>query len=214
MPSPRTESTLQAAAALQGNLNTLKARKNLLGDDIKQMRGRMTQIAERKTVRVKAVGVLDRLIQTVAAQGVSRIETMVTKGLQLVFGPDLSFQIEKKTMAKGTQYNLQVAQGDVVGDPMSMFGGGVVNVTAFLLRIIMLKRFKLAKFLALDESFNNVSDAHIGKVSEMLRHLCDDQGFKMLFVTHQPLFADSATKTYRVSKGPKIQMIDSDMVMG
>lgn len=200
MPThPRAEALLQSSTRLQNSITGLKTRKKILGDDIKTMRGRMTQIAERKTVRVKAVGVLDRLIQAVAAQGVSRIETMVTRGLHLVFGPDLSFQVEKKVGARGTQYNLQVVHGEVAGNPMTMMGGGVVNVVAFLLRIIMLKRFKLAKFLALDESFNNVSAEYLPKVSEMLRSLADDQGFKILAVTHQEILTDSATKAYLAS---------------
>jgi ABC-type Mn2+/Zn2+ transport system ATPase subunit len=200
---PRVDALLASSTKLHHSISGLHTRKKILGEDIKTMRGRMTQIAERKTVRVKAIGVLDRLIQAVAAQGVSRIETMVTKGLKLVFGPDLSFRVEKKVGARGTQYNLQVAHGEVAGNPMTMMGGGVVNVTAFLLRIIMLKRFKLAKFLALDESFNNVSESHIKKVSQLLQHLCTEQGFKMLFVTHQPLFADSANKVYMASPGSK-----------
>lgn len=73
----------------------------------------------------------------------------------------LGLVVEKKEGARGYSYRLLIKHGDTVGNPMDSFGGGVQNVTAFLLRVILIKRFKLAKLLVVDESFNNVSVDYI-----------------------------------------------------
>ena len=206
--------TSERVSQYRHSVSTLDTRVSLLREDVKRMKGRMAQIETEKTLNVKALGVLDRLIQTVSAQGIGRIEKVVSRGLKLVFGPDLSLEVDKKIGAKGTSYRLNVRHKDVVGNPMEMFGGGVVNVTAFLLRILMVKRFKLAKFLALDESFNNVSSEYLPKVSEMLQVLSQDHGYRILAVTHQPILAGSASRTYMVSVDhdlPRMELLDMDL---
>lgn len=90
---------------------------------------------------------------------------------------------------------------------MDSFGGGPVNVIAFLLRVIMVKRFKLAKFLALDESFNNVSSDYLPLVSEMLQKLCREHGFTILAVTHQPVLAGAADRVYRITDEEKPRIV-------
>jgi hypothetical protein len=81
---------------------------------------------------------------------------------------------------------------------MTSFGGGVQNVVAFLLRVILVKRFKLAKFLVLDEQFSNVSPEYQPKVSQMLRELAD-LGFTIFAVSHQPMITEAADTVYRLT---------------
>jgi ABC-type lipoprotein export system ATPase subunit len=85
---------------------------------------------------------------------------------------------------------------------MAAFGGGVQNLCAFLLRVIMIKRFKLAKVIVLDESFNNVNGArNQRRLSEMLRTLADDFGFTILAITGQKRLAAAADNIYEVDTG-------------
>jgi DNA repair ATPase RecN len=169
---------------------------------IVRLQAKITQLEEEKTQLVKAVGLIDRCIQLISANGVGKIESIVTGGLRLVFNdPHMGLIVEKKEGARGITYQLQVRKGTVTGDPMKFFGGGVVNVVAFLLRVIMIKRFKLAKFLVVDENFNNVSPDYQPRVSEMLHKLCADHGYTILAVTHQPILASAADAVYEVSVG-------------
>jgi DNA repair ATPase RecN len=184
------------------DVGVLEGRARQLSSDIDKNRKKVADLEKKKILYVKTSGVLDRLIQVVAANGIGRIEKTVTKGLRAVFGAKISFVVEKKEGARGTSYRLEVKYGDVQDDPLDTFGGGVVNVTAFLLRVIMVKRFNLAKFLALDEAFNNVSAKYQPKVSQMLQVLVKDYNYKILAVTHQPLLAGAATRVYLV-EGPE-----------
>ena len=169
---------------------------------LKRNQDKITEIETQKALNVKALAVIDKAIQVISANGIGKVESLVSDGLKLVFDQDLKLVIERKEGARGDSYRLMVQEGDVIGPPIDTMGGGVVNVISFLLRVIMIQRFKLSKFLALDESFNNVGDAHIVKVSEMLRTLCQEHGFSILVVTHQPLLGVAADRVYEV-KGPR-----------
>jgi hypothetical protein len=173
-------------------------------------------LLETKVNLVKAQGTIDKMTQIVSSKGIGKIESIVTGGIRLVFGKKTSLVIEKKDGAKGTTYKIQIKKGDLVGDPFDSFGGGVVNLASFLLRVIMIKRFKMAKFLAVDESFNNVSKEYLPKVSELIQTLTNDHGFKILAVTHQPELASAADRVYQVAEGPTgptIKEIDPQSIM-
>jgi hypothetical protein len=179
-----------------------------------RLKGKISQLEEDKKQLVKAVGVIDKVITIISANGIGKIESIVSGGLQLVW-PQLSFVVEKKEGVRGNSYRLLLQKGRIVGPPMSTFGGGPVNVAAFLLRVIMVKRFKLAKFLAVDEGFNNVNgDANQIQVSTMLSKLCHDHGFTILAITGQPLFAAAADIVYEGIPGdgetlPALRRLDA-----
>ncbi len=189
---------MTSRAELLQDLHGITVRHGAAQGYLKTHRARMAVIEAEKIRYTKAGAILDTVIQKVAANGVDRVQRVVTQGLQLVFGPEVSLVLERVEGARGTQYRLKIKDGEVVGTPMDSFGGGVVNVTSFLLRVLMLHRFRMAKLLVLDESFNNISLSHQAKVSEMLRSLCDDHGYSILAVTHQPELAVHATRTYSV----------------
>lgn len=165
---------------------------------IARLTARIKQLEEEKAELVKAVGTIDRCVQIVSSNGIGKIEGIVSDGLKRVFGNDeLGLFIEKKETARGNSYRLLVRKGDTVGNPMDSFGGGVQNVVAFLLRIILIKRFKLAQFIALDEQFSNVSSEYQPKVSEMLKVL-SKMGFTIFAISHQPTITAAADNIYEV----------------
>lgn len=165
---------------------------------IARLTARIKQLEEEKAELVKAVGTIDRCVQIISSNGIGKIEGIVSDGLKRVFGnDDLGLFIEKKETARGNSYRLLVRKGDTVGNPMDSFGGGVQNVVAFLLRIILIKRFKLAQFIALDEQFSNVSAEYQPKVSEMLKVL-SKMGFTIFAISHQPTITAAADHIYEV----------------
>jgi DNA repair exonuclease SbcCD ATPase subunit len=166
---------------------------------ISRLQSRIKQLEDEKGALVKAVGVLDRVVQIVSANGIGKIEGIVSDGLRRVFGNDqLGLYIEKKETARGNSYRLLIRKGDIIGNPMDSFGGGVQNVAAFLLRVILIKRFKLAPFLALDEQFSNVSPEFQPRVAKLLKTLAG-MGFTILAVSHQPTITRGADYVYTVT---------------
>jgi len=165
---------------------------------ITRLTSRIKQLEEEKAHLVKAVGTIDRCVQIVSANGIGKIEGIVSDGLHRVFDNDqLGLFIEKKETARGNTYRLLIRKGETVGNPMDSFGGGVQNVVAFLLRVILIKRFKLAPFIALDEQFSNVSSEYQPKISEMLKVL-SKMGFTIFAISHQPTITSAADTIYEV----------------
>ncbi len=163
---------------------------------------KMAEAEKQKIQLVQAVGLIDRCIQIISAHGISKIESIVSGGLQMVLDDrTVSFVLNKKETARGFSYEPLMRQGDFVGKPADCFGGGAVNIIAFLLRIIFIKRFKLAKCIILDEAFNNVSieGGHLARVSALLKTLCHEHKFDILAVTHQPVLAQAADHVYRIT---------------
>ena len=177
---------------------------------IKRNKDKLKEIEELKISHVKAIGVIDKAIQIISANGIGKIESVVSDGLKLVFDDDLQLVIERKEGARGDSYKILVKKGDIIGPPIDTFGGGVVNVISFLLRVIMIQRFKLSKFMALDESFNNLSEEYIPRLSQMLKTLCDDYNYTILSVTHQPVLASAADKVFTVEEGPTLRELRTE----
>jgi DNA repair exonuclease SbcCD ATPase subunit len=181
--------------------NTIETQKHT----IKHNKTVLKECEQQKLDLIKAVGLIDRAIQIISANGVGKIESVVSDGLKLVFGQDIRLVIDRKEGTRGDSYQLIAQKGEVRGAPLDTIGGGPVNVMSFLLRVLMIQRFKLKKFLALDESFVNVSAEFLPKVSEMIRTLCDQYGFGILSVTHQPMLAAAADRVFLVEKGPLLR---------
>ena len=196
--SSRLLSFRSGAGRLRQQLEYESANAERLRDKVRRIEGEKADLQ-------KALALIDRCIELVSATGIGKIESIVTGGLQQVFKDDkepISFLVEKRETARGYSYRLLCRQGVTVGSPMAAFGGGVQNLCAFLLRVIMIKRFKLAKVIVLDESFNNVNGArNQRRLSEMLRTLADDFGFTILAITGQKRLAAAADNIYEVDTG-------------
>jgi len=186
---------------------------------INRLTDKVNRIEEEQASLQKARGLIDRCIELVSANGIGKIESIVTAGLQQVFKDEkdpIFFIVEKKESARGTSYQLLCKQGSTVGNPMRSFGGGVQNLCAFLLRLIMIKRFKLAKALFLDEAFNNVNGVKNQiRLSRMLHTLANDFGFMILAITDQKRIAEAATNIYKLVPGdpPTLQLRTYDAVI-
>lgn len=166
---------------------------------VTRLTSRIKQIEEEKAELVKAVGTLDRCVQIVSSNGIGKIEDIVSDGLRRVFGNDkYGLVIEKNETKRGNSYRILVRKGKTVGNPMDSFGGGVQNVAAFLLRIILIKRFKLAPFIALDEQFSNVSPEYQRRIASLLKTM-SKLGFTIFAVSHQPMITAGADAVYTMS---------------
>lgn len=190
---------LARAARAHDAVAAIKQRREYEASAIARHSTRIKQLEEEKAELIKAVGVIDRCIQLVSANGIGKIEGMVTDGLRRVYNnKHVGFVVEKRETARGIQYRLLVKKGRTVGSPMDSFGGGIQNVVGFLLRLILIKRFKLAPFIALDEQFSNVSPEYQPRIAQLLKTLAG-MGFTIFAVSHQPAITGGADSVYRLT---------------
>jgi len=194
---------LDRLQAFHANATSVKTRLDYEEQNLARLKGKILQIEQDKTQLVMALGLIDKAIGVISANGIGKIESIVTSGLRLVFSdqPDIAFVVEKKETAnRGNAYRLLVRYKGVTAPPMDNFGGGVTNVISFLLRVVMVKKFKLAKFLVMDESFNNVNGAlYRVNTSRMLHQLCDESGYSVLVIDGENRFTQAADHVYELT---------------
>lgn len=143
------------------------------------------------------------------------IEQLVTKGLQSIFAPNLSFHIVQTTKGNNQSIEFIIRTATSMGtfidtSVMSARGGGMVAVVSFLLRIVMLllsPRVQKTKLLFLDEAFSHLSEDYIPLMAGFLRDLVDKTGIQIILVTHTPALGEEADVTYHLSLKNEVTQI-------
>lgn len=153
---------------------------------------------------LKAATVLKSVGELRQEEAQQKIESLVTQGLQTVFGEELSFHIVSKASgaAVGTEFVVRTTLEDgstVDTSVMDARGGGLAATIGFLLRLVvmLLDDSKRETLLVLDETFAHVSEDYLSRLSEFLHEVVEKTGVQILMVTHQPIFAENADKRYK-----------------
>lgn len=129
------------------------------------------------------------------------VEDLVSEGLATVYGTKrLRFKLEP-THKRGT-FSVEPSTEDVFsevdGPTEDTFGGAVVQIESFLLRIVFALQLKMVPFLVLDESFNCISSGYLQNLAELLSDLCRRFKLDILLVTHQQEMAEAADKVFHL----------------
>ena len=197
-------------------LSAYSAKRRALSEDIGRAKmleeaqaSLTTQVAELSQLSEtmeKAAGVLSSIGEARQQAAQEQIETLVTQGLQKIFGNHLSFRVvqsvKNKTPVVDFLIRTELPDGKIrETDILSAMGGGVAAVTGFLLRLVvlLLDTGRESAILVLDETFAHVSDAYLPVLAEFLREIVDKAKVQIVLVTHQTVLADTADKVYRFS---------------
>lgn len=135
----------------------------------------------------------------------TRIETLVTHGVQTIFGEDLTFHVvsEQKASRTEVRFTLKSAMADgtvVETSILDARGGGVAAVVGFLLRLVITMLRADRPLLVVDESFAQVSETYLPAVGQFVKELVDQTGVQVLLVTHSEVFTEYADNVYRVTQ--------------
>lgn len=136
------------------------------------------------------------------AQG--QIENLVTQGLQKIFGPEWSFHVvpvlKGKTPTVEFKVRTTLSNGSVLDTSVvDSRGAGLASVVGFLLRLVLILLSKKTSVLILDETFANLSDSYIPKLTEFIREVIDKTNLQVIMVTHEHRFAEVADRCYHFS---------------
>lgn len=146
------------------------------------------------------VSLLGAMQETWREQFQAGVGQVVSRGLAGVFGEKLDLIVEM-----GQSGDLPVARfaiRDERGLETSVLdsrGGGLVSVTSFLLRVLLLlsARPALRRLLVLDETFAQLSAEYVGNLVALIRRIASEGKFQIVLVTHRVELADAADVAYR-----------------
>lgn len=161
----------------------------------------------------KTILVLQKLAEIKRKMSTERIESLVTFGLKTVLAQDIRLKIKQRDSGNQVNSEFVIEEGEGENlhqvDIMEGEGGGVVKLTEFLLKLIVILMVKpsLRRFMACDENFAMVSVGNRGRLCELLRELAEKMDFQFLLVTHQVELEAAADKLYSVEKpGPESKL--------
>lgn len=150
-----------------------------------------------------AADVLQAAAQAVQQRVHTRVAEVASRCLRAVFGDGAyEFRIEFERKRGRTEARPLFRRNGNDVEPLDGVGGGVLDVTAFALRVVclVLKRPARRKFLVLDEPLKHLSAKYHDRAAEMIRLLSEEFGIQILLITHNPAF--EVGKVIRISGTP------------
>ena len=135
---------------------------------------------------IEAQAIAQQVAAAMQAKAFQAVSVIVTRCLAAVFDDPYEFAITFEQKRGRTEAHCLLKRNGVECDPMEAVGGGVVDVTAFALRIaaIGLSRPYGRRLIVLDEPFRFVSLQYRANVRLMLETLAEEMGFQIVIVTH------------------------------
>ncbi len=151
---------------------------------------------------VKARVLLEQYSEIEQEQLKTKVEALVTRGLQTIFGEDYQFAITMKVLRKQAAMEFTIRRDGIERDPMDSHGGGLVNVIALVLRLTIVALTPgLSRTVVLDEPFAQLSSGYIEGMSTFIRELVDATDIQLIIVSHESEIAEVADKAYRLYRG-------------
>lgn len=131
-----------------------------------------------------------------------KVQHLVTYGLQTVFGPNYAFQVTSEFKGNSVRTEFFLVDHGTPIPFIQSAGGGITDVTAFLLRVVMLSITKpqQSPVIILDEPFKFVSREYFDNLGQLLQELTNTLGIQLIMVTHKPELIPYATTLIEVSQ--------------
>jgi len=117
---------------------------------------------------------------------VEYITSTVGLAIKGIFGEEYDFKIEFEIKRDQTECKFFVEKDGLLLEPrLNVQGGGIADVVAFAMHILILTLEKTPPILIMDEpQFKNVSKEHLDKVAEMVKNLISSMNIQLIMVTH------------------------------
>lgn len=125
---------------------------------------------------------------------------IVTEGLQSIFyDQDLAFDVVVDQKHGKVWVDFETVENGVRGQSLESFGGGVSSVQSLLLRLLVLLKKELARYLILDESLAALSEEYVENAGQFIKKMCRELGVRVLLITHNKAFLEHADNSYEAS---------------
>lgn len=154
-------------------------------------------LSKEKILLTKTEKVLKHLIDKLIQKDLSKMDALVTYGLNTVFPErDISFRSSVEERGKKIHVHLKTFYQDK--EVSSESRSSVSVIESVLLRILSIVKLKKTKFIYMDESFSAVHVSYIDNVSRLLAQVCEKLGLDLLLVTHNPLFSEYVHNSFQL----------------
>ena len=180
-----------------------KGMKKQVENNLIQNKTTLNNLNNRIKLLEQAQAFLQKVAQDTQSQLKFQIEDIVNLALETCFPNEYEFQLQFN-IARGKTDAELVFLSQKTGrpiDPMNASGGGVVDLTAFALRIASYALEQgVDNVIILDEPFRFISRDLQARAGEILKSLSTKLGLQIVMVTHIGQMIDVADKVFEVKK--------------
>jgi len=129
------------------------------------------------------------------------ISDITSLALEAVFLDPYTLEVEFVQRRNKTECDLFFVRDGMKVDPLTASGVGAVDVATFALRIASwsMAMPRTRNTIILDEPFRYLSEDYQEKASQMVKEISEKLGIQFIIVTHEPVLASYADKTFEVS---------------
>lgn len=187
----------QRFEALKGKIQRLEVQQDLLRKREEETLLRIEALERENVVLEKVAELFKHLIDKYVYEYAESFSAIITEGLNSIYyDQDLKFRIDVEQKRGRVYATFVLEEGDVEGGPLEAFGGGVAAVISLLLRILVMVKSNMARYLLLDESLASLSEEYVEPCGDFLRKLCAEMGVHILMVTHNRDFVELSDNAY------------------
>jgi energy-coupling factor transporter ATP-binding protein EcfA2 len=172
-------------------VDSLRADRRLAISQHKIEKKNLSLLEQRQEDQKEAQTITQHIAQLIQETAHKRIEGVVSKCLEAVFGNAYGFKINFERKRGRTEANLLLLKdGHEIEDPMNADSGGVVDVAALALRLacIVLAKPALKRVIIMDEPFRNLDMQNRENMRMLLEELSEDFKVQFILVTHEIAF--------------------------
>lgn len=195
----------ELAARARTELERRRGRRDALQAQADQLRAAARAAEEEAERMAKVRALVEAAGQAAREAARQEAEAMVTEALQAVFGPRLRFRVHLSEQRGRPYAEFAVeAQGpggvEFAADPLDAHGGGVVDVLALALRLLLLESAqpRIEDPLVLDEPGKHLSAGYAPHLAAFLATASREFGRQIILVTHDEELAAVGERAYRV----------------
>lgn len=186
----------------QTQLTQHRARVEILTQELDSLRKRKQSTEESLAILEQVNLFLASAVKDKINSTKHQLESLVNHGLQYIFNEDIRIEIASDFKNNKTIFSLRVLKGNLNTGRTEDFGGGVLAVIAFLLKVSATLITKTERLLVFDESLTFVSAEYQEALSQFIHQICQQLDFTIILIAHQPLLAKHADTIYQVQGTP------------
>lgn len=188
---------------MQDDFNKRVAERNILADQKKDLEAKIEGVVQERMKLEQISALLVKTADSAREAGRKRMEKVVTRALQHIFGHDFTFKIEMtESGGKPAARFLVCSVGEngepIENEPQDSRGGGINDIVAIALQVAVMVVYNEPKIqgpIILDEPGKHVSEEYVVKLGEFLAFISKTFNRQIIMVTHQPHLAMTADKT-------------------
>lgn len=183
------------------NMDRLRAERSALVKRERQLEEEVESNEEQGRILIKVEELFKFLLDKYVHRYAESFSEVVTEGLQAIFhDQDIAFELVVGQKNGKVWIDFETVQDGVRGQALQSFGGGVSSVESFLLRLLVLLKTGLSKYLILDESLAALSEEYVDEAGLFIRRMSEELGVHVLLITHNKAFLDHAHTAYQADQ--------------